>query len=163
MYLIFKNSVVSACEGNLICFSCPKEGAEAYLPILTHRFCTGIYNVYMNYWSYNDLIQACGKIPVSISELDIDYLSIAGQKVRLNLPRGMLKMFSIVLWSQDGGIVCTRFGKQNCTALSFDLWGGPRKGLQIRVCHFCVQEYQLLQNFLTTALRIQLTWQDWAR
>lgn len=46
----------------------------------------------MNYWSYNALVQACGKIPVSISELDIDYLSIAGQKVRLNLPHVMLKM-----------------------------------------------------------------------
>ena len=98
----------------------------------------------MNYWSYNAFVQACGKIPVSVSELDIDYLSIAGQKVSLNLPHVMRKMFSLVLWSQDGSIVCARFGKQNCTALSFHLWGRPRKGLQIRVCHFCVQEYQLL-------------------
>ena len=39
----------------------------------------------------NALMQACGKIPVSVSELAVDYLSIAGQKVRFSDHGSVLK------------------------------------------------------------------------
>jgi len=134
-----------------------------YSPILAYRFSSG--SQFDHHYVMTVLLQACGKIPVSVSELDVDFLSIAGQKVGVNLSHchTLNISFLVQFYGPRMGALYVRELEHKVVPLYPLIIGagqerGYRSGFVFIPC------YQNAFNFfLNSVLRIRLTWLAWVR